>query len=102
MATWDIPSNIMSVVYDSNKVPLEALQEEIYGDVNEKQKLKLHNIEESGKHLLALINEILDLAKIEAGKVELAYTKISIDNLCQSALRLVKQTALKIHWNMSF
>ncbi|MBT3542014.1 heavy-metal-associated domain-containing protein [Flavobacteriaceae bacterium] len=29
MATWDIPSNIMSVVYDSNKVPLEALQEEI-------------------------------------------------------------------------
>ena len=73
----------------------EALQEEIYGSLNHKQIEKLHHIEESGRHLLDLINEILDLAKIEAGKIILDYQQISIENLLQSSLRFIKQTAFK-------
>lgn len=73
----------------------EALQEEVYGSLNPKQVKSLHNIESSGKHLLSLINEILDLAKIEAGKIELEYGKISFDNLIQSSLVFIKQTAFK-------
>ncbi len=73
----------------------EALQEEIYGNLNHKQTKKIHNIEESGRHLLDLINEILDLAKIEAGKIVLEYNGISIKELLQSSLRFIKQTALK-------
>ena len=73
----------------------EALQEEVYGSLTQKQAKSLHNIEGSGKHLLSLINEILDLAKIEAGKIELEYHKISLENLIQSSLVFIKQTALK-------
>jgi signal transduction histidine kinase len=49
----------------------EVLQEQVYGFLNEKQHQALGNIEESGRHLLDLINDILDLAKIEADKLEL-------------------------------
>lgn len=75
----------------------EALQEEVYGSLNQKQAKSLHNIESSGKHLLSLINEILDLAKIEAGKIELEYSKISLENIIQSSLVFIKQTALEKH-----
>ncbi len=73
----------------------EALQEEIYGNINQVQSEKLHHIDESGKHLLSLINEILDLAKIEAGKIVLEYQQISIEKLMQSSLRFIKQSAFK-------
>jgi len=73
----------------------EALQEEVYGSLNQKQLKSLENIEQSGRHLLSLINEILDLAKIEAGKIELEYTRISIRNLVESSLVFVKQIALE-------
>lgn len=46
----------------------EALQEQVYGSLTEKQHQSLPRIEESGRHLLALITDILDLSKIEAGK----------------------------------
>jgi len=72
----------------------EALQEEVYGSLTQKQAKSLNNIESSGRHLLSLINEILDLAKIEAGKIELEYSKISLENLIQSSLVFIKQTAL--------
>jgi signal transduction histidine kinase len=47
----------------------EALQEQVYGPLSEKQLRALHSIEESGRHLLALINDILDVSKIEAGQL---------------------------------
>ncbi len=83
----------------------EALQEEIYGKLNKKQTEKIQHIEESGRHLLDLINEILDLAKIEAGKIVLEYREISIEELMQSSLRFIKQTAfnkkIKVSTNTS-
>jgi signal transduction histidine kinase len=49
----------------------ELLSERLFGDINEKQAEYLRDIQESGRHLLSLINDILDLAKIEAGRMEL-------------------------------
>ncbi len=71
----------------------EALQEEVYGPLNDRQRQNLHHIEESGRHLLALINDILDLAKIGAGKLELVLEQTSVAAVCQASLRMVKQAA---------
>ncbi|MBC1221903.1 GAF domain-containing protein [Nostoc sp. UCD121] len=73
----------------------EGLQEEIFGVVNEKQRKALRTIERSGSHLLELITDILDVAKIEAGQMELDYASISVDRLCQSSLVFIKQQALQ-------
>ncbi|HRQ36732.1 MAG TPA: response regulator [Chloroflexota bacterium] len=73
----------------------EALQEEVYGPLNENQIVSLRSIEESGRHLLALINDILDLSKIEAGKLELELTPVPVEMICQASLRIVKQNAHK-------
>lgn len=73
----------------------EALQEEIYGTLTEKQRKSLKTIEESGRHLLELINDILDLSKIEAGKLEMQPATISIDSVYQASIRLIKETAHK-------
>ena len=73
----------------------EALQEEVYGSLNERQLRSLRNIEESGRHLLELINEILDIAKIQAGKVELQVGPVSVQSVCQSGLTLIRQMAHK-------
>ncbi len=75
----------------------EALNEGVFGPLNEKQQKALRNVEESGRHLLSLINDILDLSKIEAGKLTLDLTSVRVEQLCQASLRLVKQTAQKKH-----
>jgi PAS domain S-box-containing protein len=73
----------------------EALQDEVCGPLTDEQRKSLTTLEKSGKHLLALINDILDLAKIEAGKMELTLSPISIKGLCDSSLTFVKQQAFK-------
>ncbi|MBD2355617.1 GAF domain-containing protein [Tolypothrix sp. FACHB-123] len=73
----------------------EGLQDEVFGTINEQQRKALETVERSGSHLLELINDILDLAKIEAGQIELNCTQISISNLCQSSLAFIKQQALQ-------
>ncbi|MBE9222790.1 PAS domain S-box protein [Cyanobacterium stanieri LEGE 03274] len=73
----------------------EGLLDEIFGQINNKQLKALNTIERSGTHLLELINDILDLAKIEAEHLELHCEPVSINNLCDSSLAFVKQMALK-------
>jgi PAS domain S-box-containing protein len=73
----------------------EALQEQVYGPLNEMQLRSLHTIAGSGRHLLELINDILDVSKIEAGKLKLELTPVSVEAVCQASLGLVKQTAHK-------
>ncbi|MEA5565860.1 PAS domain S-box protein [Anabaena sp. UHCC 0399] len=71
----------------------EGLLEGVFGQITERQQHALSTIERSGKHLLELINDILDLAKIAAGKLELQIAPITICYLCESSLAFVKQLA---------
>ncbi len=71
----------------------EGLQEEIFGPLHDPQRLALSTIERSGSHLLALINDILDVAKIESGHLQLNLAPTAIAPLCQSSLAFVKQQA---------
>jgi PAS domain S-box-containing protein len=73
----------------------EALQEQVYGSLGERQVRALRNIEDSGRHLLMLINDILDVSKIEAGKLNLELQAVNVDAVCQASLGLVRQIAHK-------
>ncbi|MCP4698910.1 MAG: response regulator [Gammaproteobacteria bacterium] len=73
----------------------EALQARVYGTLNQQQAQSLQSIETSGLHLLTLINDILDISKIEAGKLDLDIQEVSIRQLCQTSLIFVKQQAIK-------
>ena len=71
----------------------EVLQTEVFGAINDKQRQFLVTIQNSGSHLLELINDILDLAKIEAGKLELQIAPVSIEELCEDSLDFVRHQA---------
>ena len=79
----------------------EILKENVYGDLNSEQQQSVGYIEESGNHLLALITDILDMAKIEAGKTELLIAPVVAQDVCQASLLFVKQTAQKKQINVS-
>ena len=69
----------------------ETLQNKSYGDLSERQLFYVKTIEESGKHLLSLINDILDISKIEAGKLDLTFTPVDLGAICQAGIRFVRQ-----------
>ena len=73
----------------------EGLQDEVFGSINEQQMKALQTIESSGTHLLELINDILDVAKIESGQLELSCNPTAVAPLCQSSLAFIKPLAQK-------
>jgi signal transduction histidine kinase/ActR/RegA family two-component response regulator len=73
----------------------ELLQEEIYGELNEKQIDALKTIETSGRHLLSLINDILEIARMGSGEVQLRPSKVDVAELCEGCVDLVRAQANK-------
>jgi signal transduction histidine kinase len=71
----------------------EVLMQRMFGALNAKQEEYLRDIYESGRHLLSLINDILDLSKIEAGRMELEPTEFDLPAAIDSALTLVRERA---------
>jgi signal transduction histidine kinase len=73
----------------------EVLLERMFGELNAKQEEYVDDILASGRHLLSLINDILDLAKIEAGRMELAVETFDVEQAIMSAVALVRERATK-------
>jgi len=73
----------------------EVLSERMFGDLNEKQEEYLKDIYASGTHLLSLINDILDLSKIEAGRMELELSDFHLPTALDNALTLVRERAAR-------
>jgi two-component system, NtrC family, sensor kinase len=71
----------------------EVLSQRMFGEINDKQAEYLADILESGRHLLSLINDILDLSKIEAGRLELERGEFDLPGAIQNALILVRERA---------
>ena len=72
----------------------QMLGDKAFGELSKKQLRYAHNINESGLHLLNLINDILDLSKIEAGKLELDLSKVKIASLLENSLVMIREKAL--------
>ena len=71
----------------------EVLLERMFGDINEKQEDYLRDIHGSGKHLLELLNEILDLSKVEAGQMELEFTLVDVPAVLEYAASMLRERA---------
>jgi signal transduction histidine kinase len=73
----------------------EVLTQRMFGELNEKQAEYVTDISDSGRHLLSLINDILDLSKIEAGRMELELTDFDLPTAIDNALTLVRERAMR-------
>jgi PAS domain S-box-containing protein len=80
----------------------EILADKTFGEVNDRQLKYCNNILNSGRHLLQLINDILDLAKVEAGRVELMRSTFSVAKALSEVQTIVKTLANKKHIRLEF
>ncbi len=101
-AASDTKSKFLANMSHELRTPLNAilgfselLEGKWYGEINEKQLAYVRAIYNSGDHLLHLINDILDLAKVEAGKMEISASSTDLDLLLENAFTMIKETAYK-------
>lgn len=80
----------------------ESLGEQLIGPLNERQLYSLQTIETSGRHLLELINDILDLAKLESNKMTLELAPLPVQEVCEASLIFIKEAARKKHIRVAF
>lgn len=73
----------------------ESLREQTYGPISKEQQNVLSTIDKSGQHLLALINDILDIAKIEAGKLELEKEQVFVREVIATCLEMIQESATR-------
>jgi signal transduction histidine kinase len=73
----------------------QVLRERMFGDINEKQAEYLDDILSSGNHLLSLINDVLDLSKVEAGQVELEVVTFSLRDALERGMVMIRERATK-------
>ena len=73
----------------------EVLQDQMFGPINDKQQEYINNILTSGRHLLSLINDILDLSKVESGKMELELTSFMLQESLDSSMMMLREKAVK-------
>src|SRR3954470_8901056 len=73
----------------------DVLLEELFGPLNERQAEYVRDIRDSGRHLLELINEILDLSKVEAGRMELEPSAVWLPGLLDAGMTLVRERAVR-------
>ena len=80
----------------------EVLQDKLFGPLNEKQDTFIVNILNSGRHLLSLINDILDISKVEASKMELELACVNLTELCQGTVAMFSEKARKKQIELSY
>jgi signal transduction histidine kinase len=102
-----IKSEFLSTMSHELRTPLNSiigfsdlLKQKMIGELNQKQEHYIDNILNSSKHLLSLINDILDLSKIESGKIEMNVEKISLPASINDTLEMVRTTAIKHNINL--
>jgi len=71
----------------------EVLHEQMFGELNERQLAYVDDVLEAGRHLLSLINDVLDLAKIEAGRMDLELSQVEIPDILRSAISMHSERA---------
>lgn len=102
-------SEFLATMSHELRTPLNAvigyadlLLEDTYGELNHKQKKSIEHISSGGKHLLELINDILDLSKIESGKMELQYDKFFVQDALRNVRYIVSPLAQKKNIHLEF
>lgn len=73
----------------------EVLQDKLFGPLNAKQETFITNIVSSGRHLLSLINDVLDISKMEANKMSLELSSLNIEEVCQETIAAFSEKARK-------
>jgi PAS domain S-box-containing protein len=73
----------------------ELVLDQHFGKLTDKQEEFLNDVHDSSKHLLSLINDILDISKIEAGKLSLNVSKVNINQILENSLTMIKEKAMK-------
>jgi signal transduction histidine kinase/ActR/RegA family two-component response regulator len=79
----------------------DLLGDQMFGKLNEKQLGYVKEISGAGRHLLILINDILDLAKVESGKMDIRMSPVNLSELLKHCLRMIRETAIKRGLNVS-